>query len=115
MSRELDEKIVKWLGWETIEGLTTGFIMPFWYWKDANGNKVEVLPYFRDNDSYAITLLPELVKRGYGVSLVGSNNEYAFDIVLGLTGGEMKTYAGQQETYPTIAQAITSAIEQLIR
>jgi len=75
MTREaINAKIATWLGWTTIEPAENELAlnkMGFNYrtkWVALNGH-LEFYPPDYDEDSVAITLLPELAKRGYKIDL----------------------------------------------
>lgn len=76
------------------------------YW--VNTNKVAL--DYTTSDADAISLLPVLVERGYGVSLIGQEGVYVFDIVRPLIS-PIQLWSGEGAS---IAAAITTATLQLI-
>jgi hypothetical protein len=102
--REKDKKIAEWCGWHITE---LGNI--------ADKNKLGYIydfgkpcPHYATSDADAITLLPELVRRGYGPYLMPYNMNQGW--LLNIFDGE-QDFRGPYR--PTISAAIVDAILQL--
>lgn len=114
MDRSNDRKIADWLGWRFSHEKSPGQLYGPWYWinpPQEHGNRV-ILPYFEDSDADAISLFPVLLARGYVSALFVAHtvpDQWQCDIA------KSTNYdAVARGIQPTIAQAISAAVLQLI-
>jgi len=101
---ERHEAIARWLGWtqQDIEGVT------HWVSPDGLNACPRHLPVRFDSDAAAVSLLPELVKKGYVVSLSSAGDHWICEI----WDRSEKESISEMDT--TIAAAITAAIGEMI-
>lgn len=104
--REDDIKINEWLGLKPHI-----FLGDSWLITRSNGFS-EVMPEYYTSDSDAVTLIPVLVERGYGVSLVAQEGVYVCDIVKPDAVPVAEIHSSDDCT--SIAAAVTQALLALI-
>ena len=113
MTRDINGIIARWLGWTTLEPSKAQLELNKlgWHygtkWVAPNGH-LEFYPPCYDEDSVAITLLPELVQRGFETSLIYTTQGANFDI------SENIGHVVSQGQASTINGAICAAVVQLI-
>lgn len=103
MDQNDNAKIIKWLGWRRVKGFRH-------VWRLPNGEQRGLTPDFVSCDSDAITILPVLVEKGYFVHMDHQGNHWWF----ATRDSNPEVLRLFESTAPTIAQAITKTLIQLI-
>lgn len=98
-----NEKIARWIGHYVTP---TGYIM-------NDGEVGYPLPYYENSDAAAVTLLSVLVGKGYDIALEHDSNGWILSYIKD-TSGVIGVIYKDGGYYPTLSQAITYAILQLI-